>query len=80
MDEVEEGTHRLTYFQTQPDAVSQINRITCELREWLEHERGRRLNLLGNVNSLSSDREKDRESMSLPSLRTSGNNFLSATR
>ena len=35
-----------------------LNSVTCELREYLEHERGRRLDLLGNVNRLSSDREK----------------------
>ena len=38
----------------------QLDRVTCELREDLEHERVRRLDLLGNVNRLSSDWEKDR--------------------
>ena len=46
--------------QIQPDAVSQLDRVTCELREDLEHERGRRLDSLGNVYRLRSDREKDR--------------------
>ena len=40
--------------------MSQCDRVTCELREDLEHERGRRLDYLGNVNRLRSDREKDR--------------------
>ena len=44
----------------QCDAVSQLDRVTCELREDLERERGRCLDLFGNVNRLSSDWEKDR--------------------
>ena len=60
MDEVEEGTHPPIDSRGQSDAVSQIDCVTCELREDLEHEIGRRLDLLGNVNRLSSDREKDR--------------------
>ena len=46
--------------QIQHDAISQLDRVTCELREDLEHERGRRLDSLGNVYRLRSDREKDR--------------------
>ena len=60
MDEVEKETHRPTDFQTQPNAVIQLDRVTCELREDIEHERGRRLDLLGSVNRLRSYREKDR--------------------
>ena len=41
--------------------MSQLDRVTCELREHLEHERGKRLNLLGGVNRLSLDHEKDRK-------------------
>ena len=40
--------------------MSQLDRLMCELREDLEHERGRRLDLLSNVNRLSSYQEKDR--------------------
>ena len=60
MGEVEEETQRPTDFQIQPDAVSQLDRVKCEFREDLEHERGRCLDWLGNVNRLSSYREKDR--------------------
>ena len=60
MDEVEEGTHPLMDSRGQSDAVSQLDRVTCELREDIEHERGRRLDMLDNGNRLSSDREKDR--------------------
>uniref|UniRef100_M4C259 RxLR effector candidate protein n=1 Tax=Hyaloperonospora arabidopsidis (strain Emoy2) TaxID=559515 RepID=M4C259_HYAAE len=60
MDEVEEGTHPPMDSRGQSDAVSQIDCVTCELREDLEHEIGRRLDLLGNVNRLSSGREKYR--------------------
>ena len=45
-----------------------LNSVTCELREYLEHERGRRLDLLGNVNRLSSDRKKDRVEYAFPQL------------
>ena len=57
MDEVEKETHRPTDFQTQPNAVIQLDRVTCELREDIEHERGRRLDLLGNSNRLLRSRE-----------------------
>uniref|UniRef100_M4BIV3 RxLR effector candidate protein n=1 Tax=Hyaloperonospora arabidopsidis (strain Emoy2) TaxID=559515 RepID=M4BIV3_HYAAE len=60
MDEVEEGTHPLMDSRGQSDAVSQLDRVTCELHEDLEHEKGRRLNWLGNAKRPSSDREKDR--------------------
>ena len=60
MDEAEEKTHPLMDSRGQSDAVSQIDRVTCELCEDLEHERGRRLDFLGNVNRLISDRDKDR--------------------
>ena len=38
MDETEEETHPPTDFQLQPDAVSQLDCVTCELRDDLEHE------------------------------------------
>ena len=60
MDEVEEGAHLPMNMRGQSDAVSQLDRVTYELREDLEHERGRRLDLLGSVNRLRSYREKDR--------------------
>uniref|UniRef100_M4BM94 RxLR effector candidate protein n=1 Tax=Hyaloperonospora arabidopsidis (strain Emoy2) TaxID=559515 RepID=M4BM94_HYAAE len=60
MDAVEEEIHLPMGTQDRSDAVSQFDRVTCELREDLEHEKGRRLDLLGNVNRLNSDREKDR--------------------
>ena len=59
-DEMEEGTHPPMDSQGQSDSVSQLDRVTCELREYLEHERDGRLDFLGNVNRLISDREKDR--------------------
>uniref|UniRef100_M4BUN5 RxLR effector candidate protein n=1 Tax=Hyaloperonospora arabidopsidis (strain Emoy2) TaxID=559515 RepID=M4BUN5_HYAAE len=60
MDEAEEETHPPMDPQYRSDAVSQLDRVTCELREDLEHERGRRLDLFGNVNRLSSYRENKR--------------------
>ena len=59
MDEMERNTSS-NGFADQSDAVIQLDRLTCELREDLDHERGRRLDLLGNRNRLSSDREKER--------------------
>ena len=43
MDEAEEETRSQTGFQVQSDTVSQIELVTCELRDDLEHERSRRL-------------------------------------
>ena len=60
MVEVEEVTHPPMDSRGQSDAVSQLDRVPCELCEDLEHERGRRLDLLGNVNRLISDRDKNR--------------------
>ena len=78
MDEVEQETHPPMDSRGQSDAVSQLERVTCELREDLEHERGRRLDLIANVNRPGSDREKDRAEYALPSWRMSGNSVLSA--
>ena len=61
MDKVEEGTHLPMNSRGQSDILSQLDRVMCEFREDLEHVTGRRLYLLGNMNRLSSDREKDRE-------------------
>uniref|UniRef100_M4BVE9 Uncharacterized protein n=1 Tax=Hyaloperonospora arabidopsidis (strain Emoy2) TaxID=559515 RepID=M4BVE9_HYAAE len=68
MDKVEEETHLSMDPQYRSDAVSQLDRVTCEFREDLEHERGRRLDLLGNVNRLSSDREVYREEYAFAQL------------
>ena len=57
---MEEKTHPPSDLPIQINAVGQLDRVKCELREALEHERGRRLGFLGNVNLLSSYREKDR--------------------
>ena len=40
--------------------MSELHHITCELREDLEHESGRCVDLLRNVNRLSSYLEKNR--------------------
>ena len=60
MDEAEEETRSQTGLQVQSDTVSQLERVTCELREDLEHEKSRRLGLVDNVTRLSSERERDR--------------------
>ena len=60
MDEPEDETHPPMNLQYRSDAMSQLGRVTCQLREDLENERGGRLDFLGNVQSLSSDPEKDR--------------------
>ena len=39
MDKVEEETHLSMDPQYRSDAVSQLDRVTCEFREDLEHER-----------------------------------------
>ena len=43
MNGAEEETRSQTGFQVQSDTVSQIELVTCELRDDLEHERSRRL-------------------------------------
>ena len=65
MDEVEKETHPPMDSQGRSDAVSQLEPVTCELSEDFEHERGRRLNLLGNVNRLSSNQEKIEKTFAL---------------
>ena len=65
MEEVEEETHPLTDLQHRSDAVSRLDRVTYELRENLEHERERRLDLISNVNRLSSALQKDRAEFAL---------------
>uniref|UniRef100_M4C2Z4 Uncharacterized protein n=1 Tax=Hyaloperonospora arabidopsidis (strain Emoy2) TaxID=559515 RepID=M4C2Z4_HYAAE len=60
MDEAEEETRSQTGLQAQSDTLSQLERVTCELREDIEHERSRRLALVDNVTRLSSERERDR--------------------
>uniref|UniRef100_M4BPW8 Uncharacterized protein n=1 Tax=Hyaloperonospora arabidopsidis (strain Emoy2) TaxID=559515 RepID=M4BPW8_HYAAE len=68
MDEAEEETRSQTSLQVQSDTVSQLKRITCELREDFEHERSRRLDLVDNVTRLSSEREKDRSDFAFAQL------------
>ena len=46
----------------------QLERVTCELREDIEHERSRRLSLVNNVNYLSSERESDRSDFAFAQL------------
>ena len=58
MDESEEETRSQTGLQAQSDTVSQLERVTCELREDLEHERSRRLGLVDNVTSLLGTGER----------------------
>ena len=60
MDEAEEETRSQTGLQVQSDTVSQLERVTCELRADLEHEKSRRLGLVDNVTRLSLERERDR--------------------
>ena len=48
--------------------MSQLERVTCELREDIEHERSRRLSLVNNVNHLSSERERDRSDFAFSQL------------
>ena len=68
MDEVEEETRSQTCLQVQSDTVSQLERVTCELREDLEHERSRRLDLVDNVTCLSSELERDRSDFAFAQL------------
>ena len=49
MDEAEEETRSQKGLPAQYDTVSQLERVTCELREDLEHYRSRRLGLVNNV-------------------------------
>ena len=46
------------------------------MREDLEHERGRSLDFVGNVNRLISDLWKDRTEFSFAELEMSGHSFL----
>ena len=54
--------------QAQSDTVSQLERVTCELREDIEHERSRSLGLIDNVTRLSSERERDRSDFAFAQL------------
>ena len=56
MDDAEEKTRSQTGLQAQSDTVSHLERVTCELREEIEHERSRRLGLNDNVARPSSER------------------------
>uniref|UniRef100_M4BIR3 RxLR effector candidate protein n=1 Tax=Hyaloperonospora arabidopsidis (strain Emoy2) TaxID=559515 RepID=M4BIR3_HYAAE len=71
MDEAEEETRSQTGLQAQSDTVSQLECVTCELRNDLEHERSRSLGLVDNVNRLSSERERDRSDFAFAQLETS---------
>ena len=48
--------------------MSHLERVTCELREDLQHERSRRLGLIDNVTRLSSERERDRSDFAFAQL------------
>uniref|UniRef100_M4BIK6 RxLR effector candidate protein n=1 Tax=Hyaloperonospora arabidopsidis (strain Emoy2) TaxID=559515 RepID=M4BIK6_HYAAE len=73
MDEAEEETRSQKGLQAQSDTVSQIERVTCELREDIEHERSRRLGLNDNVTRLSSERERDRSDFAFAQLENERN-------
>ena len=49
MDEAEQETRSQKSLQVQSDTVSHLERVTCELREDIEHERSRRLGLVDNM-------------------------------
>ena len=68
MDEAEEEKRSQTGLRVQSDTVSQPERVTCELREDIEHERNRRLGLVDNVSRLSSDWEIDRSDFAVAQL------------
>ena len=68
MDEAEEETRSQTGLQVQSDTVSHLERVTCELREDIEHERSRRLGLVDNVTRLSSERKRDRSDFAFSQL------------
>uniref|UniRef100_M4B375 RxLR effector candidate protein n=1 Tax=Hyaloperonospora arabidopsidis (strain Emoy2) TaxID=559515 RepID=M4B375_HYAAE len=68
MDEVEEETCSQTGLQVQSDTVRQLESVTCELREDLEHERSRSLDLVDNVTRLPSGRERDRSDFAFAQL------------
>ena len=79
MAEAEEETRSQTGLQAQSDTVSQLEHVTCELREDLEHvtcelredlehERSRRLDLIDNVTRLSLEREKNRSDFAFAQL------------
>uniref|UniRef100_M4BW02 Uncharacterized protein n=1 Tax=Hyaloperonospora arabidopsidis (strain Emoy2) TaxID=559515 RepID=M4BW02_HYAAE len=68
MNEAEEETRSQTVLQVQSDTVSQIERVRCELREDIEHERSRRLGLVDHVTCLSSERERDRSDFAFAQL------------
>uniref|UniRef100_M4B922 RxLR effector candidate protein n=1 Tax=Hyaloperonospora arabidopsidis (strain Emoy2) TaxID=559515 RepID=M4B922_HYAAE len=73
MHEAEEETRSQTGLQVQSDTVSQLERVTCELREDLEHERSRRLGLVDNVTRLSSERERDQSDFAFAQLENERN-------
>uniref|UniRef100_M4BYK5 RxLR effector candidate protein n=1 Tax=Hyaloperonospora arabidopsidis (strain Emoy2) TaxID=559515 RepID=M4BYK5_HYAAE len=58
---------------TQSDTVSQLESVTCELREDIKHERSRRLGLVDNVTRLSSERERDRYDFAFSQLENERN-------
>ena len=55
-------------FEVQSDTVSQLERVTRELREDLEHEKSIRLGLFDNGIRLSSERERDRSDFAFAQL------------
>ena len=59
MDEAEEKTYPPTDSKIQPDAVSPLDLVTCELREDLEHEKGRIPEFGWYLSRVGLDQEKD---------------------
>uniref|UniRef100_M4B397 RxLR effector candidate protein n=1 Tax=Hyaloperonospora arabidopsidis (strain Emoy2) TaxID=559515 RepID=M4B397_HYAAE len=80
MNEAEEKTGSQTGLQVQTDAVSQIERVTCELREDFEHERSRRLGLVDNVTRVSLERERDRSDLAFAQLENEPDTAFSSRR
>uniref|UniRef100_M4BFN3 RxLR effector candidate protein n=1 Tax=Hyaloperonospora arabidopsidis (strain Emoy2) TaxID=559515 RepID=M4BFN3_HYAAE len=60
--------HVLRRVCSQSDSVSQLERVTCELRENIENEKSRCLGLVDNVTRLSSERERDRSDFAFAQL------------
>uniref|UniRef100_M4BDV7 RxLR effector candidate protein n=1 Tax=Hyaloperonospora arabidopsidis (strain Emoy2) TaxID=559515 RepID=M4BDV7_HYAAE len=72
---MEEETHRLSDLQLQPDAVSQLDRVTRDLRKDLETERNRCLELVDIVNRLGSYREEYRPKFAIAQLKNERENL-----
>ena len=67
-DVEEEETRSQTGLRSLSDSVYQLNCVKHELRNNLEYDRGRRLDLQGLVKQLSSDRDRDRSQFAFAQL------------